>query len=316
MLNPIFVKVAGPVLSICIAATATPGQTPSHSVEEIVRRAAQQKLVYTEAFANLLSEETKTFEVYGRDGSVKKRRVVRSTFIIYQLSKDPAKITEYRNVSAVDGKPLGETDARAQNFFEQLVKVESSAKELERIETESQRYDEELFVSNLTLFQSVALAEPLRSSFRFKLSGKELIDGREVHVIEYDQINASPGVVIDRVVAGHPGVVYDVDLKGLKDVNERLSGKLWIDSQTFQVVRENRLLSIQPTGFPTRIPVSENSFEFQKSAFGILTPKRITHLQFDIDKKTRSSVKDVQIVFEYDKFTRPDVDVRSDDVKP
>jgi hypothetical protein len=301
---------------ILFALSVSPQQTAPLAAAEIVRRAAAQTPVYVEAFKNLLSEETKTFEVYGKDGDVKKRRVVRSTFIVYQLSKDTNKIVEYRNVNSVDGKRLSDADARAQEFFEKLVKVESSAKELERIESESQRYDEELFISNLTLFQSVALAENLRQHFDFTLAGKDSIDGKEVYVIEYRQTQASPNIAIGNTSVGKAGLNYDVDLNGLKDVNERLNGKFWIDSETFQVVREHRVLSIQPSGFETRIPVSENRFEFQKSEFGILTPKRISHLQYDIDKKKRASVKDVQIVFEYDKFTRPDVDVKSNDVKP
>ncbi len=301
---------------ILFALSVSAQQTAPLAAAEIVRRAAAQTPVYVEAFKNLLSEETKTFEVYGKDGDVKKRRVVRSTFIVYQLSKDTDKIVEYRNVNSVDGKRLNDADARAQEFFEKLVKVESSAKELDRIESESQRYDEELFISNLTLFQSVALAENLRHHFDFTLTGKDTIDGKEVYVVEYRQTKPSPNISIGNTGEGKAGLNYVIDLDGLKDVNERLNGKFWIDSETFQVVREHRVLSIQPAGFETRVPVSENRFEFQKSEFGILTPKRISHLQYDIDKKKRASVKDVQIVFEYDKFTRPDVDVKSNDVKP
>src|SRR5687767_15086830 len=132
-------------ISILLTSLSIFGQQPPPplAVDEIVRRAAEQTPVYVDAFKNLLSEETKTFEIYDRDGNVRKRRVVRSTFIVYQLSKDEKRIVEYRNVTAVDGKPLSQIDARAEEFFEKLVKVESSAKELERIESESQRYDEE-----------------------------------------------------------------------------------------------------------------------------------------------------------------------------
>jgi hypothetical protein len=316
MLNRVFLKCPSLIaIALLVLPLSAQQAAPTLTVDEIVRRAAEQTSVYVEAFKNLLSEETKTFEIYGRDGDVKKRRVVRSTFIVYQLSKDSDKIIEYRNVISVDGKTLGQTDARAQEFFEKLVKVETSAKELERIETESQRYDEELYISNLTLFQSIALADNLRKDFVFTLTGKDNIDGNEVYVVEYRQSRASPNITIGGASNGMSGLNYDVDLKGLKDVNERLNGKFWIDTQTFQVVREFRVLSIQPPDFETRVPVSENRFEFQKSEFGIMTPSRISHLQFDIDKKKRASVKDVQVVFEYEKFTKPDVDVKASEVK-
>src|SRR5688572_21859948 len=188
-------------------------QTTPPTVDEIVRRAAEQTPVYVEAFKNLLSEETKTFEIYDRDGNVRKRRVVGSTFIVYQLSKDEKRIVEYRNVTAVDGKPLSQIDARAEEFFEKLVKVESSAKELERIESESQRYDEELYISNLTLFQAVALGENVRKYFDFTLKGKENIDGKEVYVVEYRQSRASPSITIGATPGIGSALNYDVELK-------------------------------------------------------------------------------------------------------
>lgn len=314
MLSRIFLV----LIAIALFASPLSAQqaAPPLTAAEIVRRAAEQTSVYVATFKNLLSEETKTFEIYGRDGDVKKRKVVRSTFIVYQLSKDPEKITEYRYVSSVDGKVVGDTEKRAQDFFEKLVKVESSTKELEKIRDESLRFDEEIYISNLTLFQSVALSESLRSNFDFKLTGKETIDGGEIYVVEYRQIAASPNISVSATVGpDKPGLSYDLDLGGLKNLNERLSGKFWIDAGTFQIVREQRLLTIQPEGFSAPVPVSENSFEFQKSSFGIRTPRRISHLQFDIDKKKRTSVKDVQVVFEYDKFTQPDVDVKASEVK-
>src|SRR5687767_1726536 len=144
------------IIAIFLAAASSTSAQPTLALtaDEIVRRSAEQRSLYVETFKNLLSQETKTFEVYDRDGNVKKRRVVRSTFIVYQLSKDPDKITEYRGVVAVDGKEPGKIESRAQDFFEKLVRVESSAKELERIRDESLRFDEELYISDMTLFQS------------------------------------------------------------------------------------------------------------------------------------------------------------------
>jgi hypothetical protein len=289
-------------------------QTPDPPIQAIIQRASDQRSVYVDTFKNLLSHETRTFEIYKRDGNVKQRRVVRSNFIVYQLAKDPEKATEYRSVYSVDGKQLGNVETRAQDLFEKIVRVESSDREREKIVAESLRFDEELYISNLTLFQAVALSNELRPSFDFKLAGKESISERPVYVIEYRQTTASPSITIG-MNPGKTGLSYDVDLDGLKNPNERLSGKLWIDAETFQVIREHRVLTIQPDDFDRPLPVSENWFEFQKSDFGIFTPKRISHLQYEIDRKKRTSIKDVQIVCEYDRFTRPDVDVKASEVK-
>lgn len=305
------------LLAVLLCPLASSSQLAPTALDDLLRQASEQRKVYLETFKNLLSEETKTFEIYDRDGQVKKRRVVRSTFIVYPLTTQPGHATEYRNVIAVDGKDLPKTESRAQDFFERIARVESSTKELEKITDESLRYDEELFITNMTLVQAIALVDNLRPSFRFKQVGREMIDGHAVYMLDYEQTSHSLNISIGvqhRADSGS-GINYDVELDGLKDVDERLSGTLWIDTNTYQLVRERRVLSIQPASFETRVPVSETLFEFQNSAFGILTPKRITHLQFDLDKKKRTSTKDVQVVFEYDRFTKPDVDVKASDVK-
>lgn len=293
-------------------------QTAPPRTDEIVRKARDEMWKYVETFRNLLSQETKTFEIYEKNGEVKKRRVVTSNFIVYQLSKDEKRIAEYRNVLAVDGKNLERTENRAQDFFEKIVKVESSAKELERLQEESQRYDEELLISGMTLFQSPILSDNLRPAFEFTLAGKEIIDGREIFVIDYRQVKATPYISIGlQPAAGDAksSLSYDVEIEGLSNFNERVHGRLWIDANNFQIRREHREMTIQPEGFEDRIVFSENDFEYQKSDFGILTPKKITSLQYRIDRKKRASVKDVKVTFEYQKFTKPDVEVKSADVK-
>ena len=84
---------------------------------EIIRRAAEQRTVYQDVFKNLLSRETKTSETYKKNGEVKKQRTVVSTFLVYQLSKDANRISEFRNIKSVDGKPLNNTEMRARRAF-------------------------------------------------------------------------------------------------------------------------------------------------------------------------------------------------------
>lgn len=293
--------------------------TASPRADEFILKARDGMLKYVETFRNLLSQETKTFEIYDKNGSVKKRRVVSSNFIVYQLSKDEKRIAEYRNVLAVDGKDLERTENRAQNFFEKIARVESSSKELERLQEESQRYDEELFISGMTLFQSPILSDDLRPVFEFALAGREIIDGNEAFIIDYRQVRTSPYISIgqDRSIPadGKPSLSYDVEVEGVNSFNERVNGRLWIDAKTFQIWREHREMTIQPEGFEDRVAFSENDFEYQKSEFGILTPRKITSLQYRVDRKKRAAIKDVKVTFEYQKFTKPDVEVKSADVK-
>lgn len=111
-------KLITAILLTFLAVNAGFGQSAADpTINEIVRNAAEQRNAYVEEFKNLLSRETKTFEIYDKKGSVKKRRVVVSNFIVYQLDNDDKRIAEYRNVVSVDGKQLDNTDKRAQDFL-------------------------------------------------------------------------------------------------------------------------------------------------------------------------------------------------------
>ena len=285
---------------------------------EIIRRAAEQRTAYQEVFKNLLSRETKTSETYKKNGEVKKQRTVVSTFLVYQLSKDANRISEFRNIKSVDGKPLNNTETRAQSLFETVSKAESSDKELQKIEDESQRYDEDIAVTGLTLFQAVPLSDNLRPFFDFKLEGKDVIGGIPVYVVSYRQTKATPYISANplRLANDHRlSVFYDSGIRSDRDLGERLSGKFWIDSETFEVWREVRDFTLQPPDFQKPVLLAETAFEFQKSDFGILVPKRIIHTQNQILEGDQSARKEARITFEYDNFTKPDVEVKSAEVK-
>src|SRR5688572_25407956 len=89
--------------------------------QEMISRARDRTNAYLETFKNLLSEEKKTFEIYEKSGKVKKRKVVDSTFLVYQLTKEQGRVAEFRNVVSVDGKKVSNADDRAKDFFEKVV---------------------------------------------------------------------------------------------------------------------------------------------------------------------------------------------------
>ena len=237
-------------------------QNADPSVTEIVNRAAGKRPLYQEVFRNLLSRETKTFEIYGKNGEVKRTRTVVSTFLVYQLSRDPTRISEFRNIQSVDGKPVENTEGRTENLFATVAKAESSEKELKQIETESQRFDEDISISGQTLFQAVTLTENLSPFFEFTLEGKENIDGETAFVVAYRQIRATPYITADptRMPADHRLTVFnDAGLKVGMELGERLSGKLWIDTNSFRIRRELRDFTIQPRNASRRGSTSSSS---------------------------------------------------------
>lgn len=295
-----------------------PTPAPVLSVNEILRNAAKQTGLYIDTFKNLLAAETKTFEIYDKKGEVKKRRTVTSSFIVYQLSKGEGRPAEYRNVLAVDGKTLDKTDERAQDFFERVAKAESSGKELAAIENESLRYDQPIQINGLTLFQNLALAQNLLPLFEFKLESKQKLEGAEVYVISYRQTRGSPDITVnsgedkpgDRITMN-----FDIDTDGAKVLNERMQGKLLIDTANFRLWREEREITVQPAGFEDPLVAVREELDYQNSDFGVLVPKKITHAHYRIKTKEKLAVKEVRVTFEYSKFTRPDVEVKGAEIK-
>lgn len=279
--------------------------------QEMINRARDRTKVYLETFKNLLSEEKKTFEIYEKGGKVKKRKVVDSTFLVYQLTKEQGRVAEFRNVVAVDGKKVSNVDDRAKDFFEKVVASDNSQKEYERIRDESSRFDEDFAVNGLTLFQAIALSEALRGRFRFTMAGRESIGGKNVYVVLFEQIRADPAITVNSPTASDN---YDIEIEGDRttELNARIRGKLWIDAETFNVRRELRERTIQPTGFPQAVVVAEDLLEYTDGGFGILTPQTLSHVQYRVRLKERDVAKDTRIVFEYGKFSQPDVDVKGE----
>ena len=196
-------------------------------------------------------------------------------------------------------------------FFEKVVASDNSEKEFERIRDESSRFDEDFAINGLTLFQAIALSKELHGKFRYTYAGRESIGGKNVYVMMFEQIRPDPSVTVNKPGGSNN---YDIEVDGDKSVelDARIRGKLWIDTDTFNIRRELRERTIQPVGVAKPIVVAENLLEYTDSTFGILTPKTLSHLQYRVRLKDGVATKDTRIVFEYGKFTQPDVEVKGE----
>lgn len=301
--------------TIILAIAASAAFSQDIASNEIVDRAATRSKVYLETFKNLLSEEKKTFELFDKNGKEKKRKTIESTFLVYQLSKGSGDVAEFRNVTAVDGKKVDNIDGRAQDFFEKVTKSSSSAKELDEIRDESSRYDADFAINGLTLFQAIALSDSLRNSFRFELAGNESVNGNETLVIKFEQAAANTSITVNSKTPTSDN--YDIDISGddKAALNARVRGKIWVDHVTFNIRREVRERTIQPEGYASPMVVATNTFEYGDSEFGILTPTKIIHTQSRVDIKDKKDRPDITVTFSYGKFTQPDVEVKSSEVK-
>jgi hypothetical protein len=302
-------------------ATATPAPTPAPTpvtLDIILTEAERQTQNYRQAFNSLLAEETKTFEEYDREGEAKRRRTVESNFLVYQSTKNENFIIEYRNVVKVDGKPVGDSSKRAENFFADVLKSTTAERELEKVLEESTRYDKTLNISGFTLNQSPVLAAHIRPALDFRLSGQETLNGRKVYAITYVQKAKSPYLLFNErpTDTGRLYINYEVELpKQIKEPNPILRGKLWIDAETFEILREEREQTIQIDGSPA--VVFRTEFEYQKNELSFVTPKKITLTYYEVRRKDEqfTIVKDTVATFEYTKFTKSEVEVKSGDVK-
>ena len=282
------------------------------NLEAILKNAAEKTQNYREEFKNLLAAETKTFQIYDKSGNVRKSAVVESNFIIFHSAKDESVTTEYRDVYKVDGKTVNDNQTRANDLLTQLAKSDSVEQELKKIQKESLRYDKSLIINGLTLFQSPILEDYARPFFDFKLAGRDVVNDSEVYVVEYQQTKPSPYVLINEEKSAEKrlSLGFNLDLpKSLNKSNVFLRGKLLVDAKTFQIWREDRELTAQ-TADP--IIILKTDFEYQPSEFGILVPKKISFVHYDVKKKDGqiSAVKDAQVDFTYSKFRKANSDVQ------
>ena len=315
-INRIFVRspvlqtiAASLLLFFCLGLRDAFGQIPS--TEEILERAAKERQAYTREFRNLTATETKYFEIYGKDGEPKKQRVVKAMFIILQPNGSEVG-EEFRHVLEVDGKPIPGSDVRARKFFEKT--ASSEAKERKRIYDESLRFDLGIFINGLTRSTSPVLEKRIWPFFSYVPGEIENLSGRNVYKITFQQTRPCPLIWVNRQPRSKsvaPVLVYDIGLPDYLPMNEKVSGTLFIDADTFQLVREERKLTIFPAGFSAPILVDENVIEFKASPFGIRTPTSILHTNYEIRFKEKRSTKRAVVRLTYSSFSKPQVEVRS-----
>lgn len=282
-------------------------------LETILIEAQKQTVFYRESFRDLLAVETKTFEEFDKNGASKKTTVVRSNFLVYQSGKDTKQVAELRNVFEVNGKLIPNGEARAEQFLAELAKTTTAEKELKKIEAEGTRYDKTWLINGLTLNEGVILAPNFATCVEFQFIGTENYSGNEVFIIAYRQIKQSPDIKINSkdTETNRPGMNFDVDVPDKVKKDEIfLRGKLFIDSKTFKIWREEQELAVQN---PTPLVLLSIVFEYQSSDFEILTPKQISLTLYRSKQqkgKEWASTKAATAKFEYSNFRKTNVDIR------
>jgi hypothetical protein len=257
------------LLSLLGAAPSSGQQPPSPQpgpaeLEELVRTAGLRASEYKAKFKDLTADEDKQVEEYDSEGKVKRRRRIVSDLIIYQSQLDASETAEYRYAREVDGVPVAKREEKLVNLFKKLSKADSVKKELDRINNESRRHDFGFSVYNETLNQGLPLHEKFRGVFRFTAVGREQVNGREVIVLQYQQ------------VAQTPEIRFDISAPSmLKGAETLFRGRLWLDAETKQLWREVREMTLRHPSLTEPLVLFRYEFDYVASRFGILTPQRI-----------------------------------------
>jgi hypothetical protein len=269
-------------------------------LEEFTRRASLSVSEYKAKFKDLTADEDQKVEEYDSQGKLKRQRRIVSELVIYQSQLDISMTAEYRNVHSVDGVAVAKREERLMNLFGRLAKVDSVKKELDRINRESRRYDLGYSFYGMTLNQGLPLDEKRRPSFQFTVVSREQINGRNVVVLQYQQ------------VAQTPHITFKFSLPDkLKGAEALYRGRLWVDAETTQLWREERDIVLRHPSFGDPLILMRFEFDYASSRFGILTPHRIVISTYNRGRTGANKVPELvlggQVSFEYGAFRRFEV---------
>lgn len=292
------------------------GQQPTHTqlnsaeLEALLRRATLSVSEYKAKFKDLTADEEQRVEEYDGEGKLKRQRRIVSDLIIYQSQLDASQTAEYRYVREVDGVAVAKREERLVNLFNRLAKADSAKKELDRISRESQRYNHRYSTFGLTLNQGVLLDENVRSSFRFTDAGRERVEGREVIVLQYQQVTQSP----------HVTTKFSSLPAALKGSEPLYRGRLWLDAETAQIRREEQELTLRHSSWNQPLILWRFELEYVGSSFGILTPHRIVWSSYNRGRTGANNLPELllggKVTFEYSSFRRFNVSPPDDSLNP
>jgi hypothetical protein len=282
------------------------GPQPPHpqldptELKELIRLASLSISEYKAKFKDLTADEKQKVEEYDSEGKLKRQRQIVSDLVIYQSQFDASLTAEYRYVRSVDGVALAKREKRLINLFDRLARADSVKKELDRINRESRRYDLGYSFYGLTLNQGLPLGESVRASFQFTVTSQEQMNGRDVIVLQYQQVAQSPRITTKLSLPS--------ELKGAEPLYR---GRLWLDAETTQLWREERELTLRHPSFSYLLVLMRFEFDYVASRFGILTPQRIVLSTYNKGRigadKLPELVLGGKVTFEYSSFRRFDV---------
>lgn len=294
-----FAKAALAALLCAICAHAQEPQDHNAFLDQATRSVEE----YTRTFVDLTAEEQMKIEFLTETGEVRKHRDTLSALIIYRSQSGSNTATEYRDVLSVDGKAVRDHEDRAIRLAQSLSSAKSVADELNRIRRESSRYNDQVQTVNITLMQGFPLRMSCRHLFQFGYAGTQTLGAVATRVYDYRQVGPCDNFQY-RLMS------LPADFRrGVK----MHRGRLWIDEQG-RLVREERDVYARSTVFVgAEVLAVRIVLEYGASAFGILTPKKITLVTYRPAARSSSMAiamyPYVRVTQEYGGFSRFEVSV-------
>ena len=236
----------------------------NEAAQALLDRAVQSARLYTDTMRNLTAQETRTTELFDKNGKVERRRGTVADVVVHRAG--PNTLAEYRRVREVDGKTVKTRENSLDSFLKTLASASSTERELQLIQQESARYDlEEMQMRGMILNQAWPLEdERFRAATDFQVQGRQSLRGRETVVVQFEIPSSLPD---SWRVGNLPELLKAARLSG--------RGKIWIDAETAEIWRyETETLAIDESLTEPAV-LDRMEFEYTPSRFGIPTPTRI-----------------------------------------
>jgi hypothetical protein len=218
---------AAVILGVAMASAGSAVSAQAPTVDVLVARASVYVHDFVDRFSNVVAEET-----YEQEISVPRRkRVLTGDFLLVRYPGDDMG-QGLRDVTAVDGKPVGDREARILRLFtEPNRNPMSRARELATVSSRHNLID----IGSLSnpLVAMAFLQRQYKDRFRFNLAGLDKKLGPDVRQVRF-------------VEALQPTL-----LKGNSNSDVPSRGLYWIEEGTGRVVKTE--LQLGTAGFPIRI---------------------------------------------------------------
>jgi hypothetical protein len=289
----------------------SPVQAAQTELSDLLDRASRQVEVYNNLFKDLAAEETKTTEIFNRQGEATEKKTVLSDFFVYQSRFNHMMMYEYRPARSIDGKSVANREDNINKLFNKLAKADTLKEEAEILYEEDRKGHLRYWYFNLTLNPAGALRKDIQGYYDFEIIGREEIEGHEAVVVGYRWKEAKPlttGELIGKKMSSD-----------FKNGMLRFRGRFWLDAGTARMLRGELEHTLEFNDMKAPLVATRLLHDYTSSDYGISVPRRIVVDLFldswrEKDGARRLS-RDCRITYEYGPFQRFSVTSKEEEKK-